>query len=102
MSEPSGANRLFAEVERLAALGEPPVHKQHVVSRVLLKRFAERDPRHGLQLLSVDLDHPARPPLSKEARAAAELRPVPSPAGHSRSPSGAFPHLPRLALPHLH
>ncbi|MFJ3973364.1 DUF4238 domain-containing protein [Streptomyces parvus] len=64
-SEPRGANHLFAEVERLAAQSDPPVHNQHVVSKVLLKRFAERNPRSGLQLLSVDLDHPQRPPVRK-------------------------------------
>ncbi|WP_328879163.1 DUF4238 domain-containing protein [Streptomyces sp. NBC_00299] len=64
-SEPRRANRLFAEVERLAAQSEPPVHNQHVVSKVLLKRFAEHYPRHGLQLLSVDLAYPQRPPMRK-------------------------------------
>ncbi|WP_329338723.1 DUF4238 domain-containing protein [Streptomyces sp. NBC_01352] len=65
MSEPKTANNLLAEVERLAALREPPVRKQHVVSRVLLKQFAERHPRHGLYLLSIDLDHPERAPARK-------------------------------------
>lgn len=65
VSEPSGANPLFAGAERLAALGEPHVGRQHVVSKVLLKQFAEHHPRGGTQLLSVDLDYPERPPKLK-------------------------------------
>ncbi|MFG2794355.1 hypothetical protein [Streptomyces sp. NPDC048419] len=65
MSESKGANDLFAEVERLAALREPPVRKQHVVSRAVLKQFAERHPCQGLYLLSVDLDYPQRSPARK-------------------------------------
>ncbi|WP_327075655.1 DUF4238 domain-containing protein (plasmid) [Kitasatospora purpeofusca] len=65
MSEPRDTNRLFVEAKRLAALGEPPVHRQHVVSKVLLKQFTKHDPRSGVQLLSLDLDYPQRRPVHR-------------------------------------
>ncbi|GAA4980521.1 DUF4238 domain-containing protein [Kitasatospora paranensis] len=54
----SAAERTQTRIETLRADGRAPVVNQHVVSRVLLKRFAAHAGSAGHQVYSFDLDRP--------------------------------------------
>ncbi|MEV7783612.1 DUF4238 domain-containing protein [Kitasatospora sp. NPDC088351] len=58
--EPVDIPQLIARVLELSAEPERPVHRQHVVSQVLLKRFATPQRRAGLRVGRFDLHYPER------------------------------------------
>jgi hypothetical protein len=54
------AQQIDARIEELRPEADRHVVGQHVISQVLLKRFATPFGRHGLKLVPFNLDHPDR------------------------------------------
>jgi hypothetical protein len=56
---------VLARIRELEPFRNENIKNQHVVSRVLLKRFARKSGSEGWQLHSFDMKHPERPPKEK-------------------------------------